>query len=319
MKNSPFSDKKDFSDILIDLSPLHEAFNKQKRFLKTDLNVNRLKIGSLRLDIHKRGQVYLASQKTVFEKDIITRYNSIIENIVLDITIQGDGNYYFHAGDFKKHRSNSSNLLFVNDYTEHKDFYAKDRWLESKRLYFPISYFKTIVTQYPEIFGKTYDKYKKEGTFHLFDEYTNTPPEVYSILSQIENSKIMGNCSTVYTDAKVLELLSLFFHSQNVCYTYQQKKTIILQKDKDKIHEAAFILLSDLHHPPSIRDLSIKAGINEKKLKKGFKELFDTTVYGYLFEHKMTLAKRLLLETNRTITEIATDCGYDYTSHLPLD
>ncbi len=316
MKNLSYNDNKDFSEILIDLGSLQEAFKRQKRFIKTDLNVNRLNIGSFSLDIHKRGQVYLASQKVVFEKDIITRYNSIVEHIALDITIQGDGNYYFHVSDFKKYRSNSSNLLFINDRAEHKDFYAKGRWLESTKLYFPISYFKTIVTQYPEIFGETYDKYMKGETFHLFDEYIDTPPLVYAILSQIKNSKIMGNCSTVYTDAKVLELLSLFFHSQKNHNSFQQNNTIILPKDKDKIHEAAFILLSDLHHPPSIRDLSIKVGVNEKKLKNGFKELFGTTVYGYLFEHKMTQAKRLLLETNRTITEIALDCGYEYTSHF---
>ena len=83
-----------------------------------------------------------------------------------------------------------------------------------------------------------------------------------------------------------------------------------------KIHEARHILLSDICNPPSIKELSLQVGINEDKLKKGFKEVFGMTVYGTLYHHKMQLAKQYLLDSSLLINEIALLCGYNYVSHF---
>jgi AraC-like DNA-binding protein len=41
-------------------------------------------------------------------------------------------------------------------------------------------------------------------------------------------------------------------------------------------------------------------GLNEYKLKRGFKQMFGTTVFAYLTEQHLDLAKRYLLGTRRT-------------------
>ena len=131
----------------------------------------------------------------------------------------------------------------------------------------------------------------------------------------MKKAQLMGNCCDIYTESKVLELLVLQL------YNFQKgnnkiEKCCRCTHDFDKIHEAKDILIANSNHPPTILELSKRVGINDNKLKNGFKKVFNQTVYGYLFDYKMNLARQLLLDTDKTIFEIALDCGYEYTSHF---
>ena len=57
--------------------------------------------------------------------------------------------------------------------------------------------------------------------------------------------------------------------------------------------------------------LANKAGINEFKLKIGFRELFHTSPYQYRLRLCLERAKELLEETDDTIDQIAAKVGFD--------
>lgn len=61
-------------------------------------------------------------------------------------------------------------------------------------------------------------------------------------------------------------------------------------------------------HIPMLAD---KAGINEFKLKVGFRELFQTSPYQYRLRLCLEKAKMLLEETDDTIDQIASKVGFD--------
>ncbi|GAA4115058.1 hypothetical protein GCM10022393_15010 [Aquimarina addita] len=63
-------------------------------------------------------------------------------------------------------------------------------------------------------------------------------------------------------------------------------------------------------------ELSRLVVLNEYKLKRGFKELFGTPVFGYIHQTRMDLAKRLLLDTSKTAKEIAYEIGYCSPQHF---
>jgi AraC-like DNA-binding protein len=65
-----------------------------------------------------------------------------------------------------------------------------------------------------------------------------------------------------------------------------------------------------------LRELSRLVGLNQFKLKKGFKALFGCSVFGHLHARRMEEAKRLLLERNTPIGEVARYCGYQYVQHF---
>lgn len=87
-------------------------------------------------------------------------------------------------------------------------------------------------------------------------------------------------------------------------------------EDIGKIHRAREIIINNIDNPYSLLALSREVGINDFKLKKGFKEIFGTTVFKYLFEERMERAKTLLLTDSLCISEIAAIVGYQNPSHF---
>lgn len=68
------------------------------------------------------------------------------------------------------------------------------------------------------------------------------------------------------------------------------------------------------HNP--ISRLSAQSGLNEYKLKVGFKLLYGTTLYGFLQDQRMKQAIHLLSVTEDSIQEIAAKCGYGYSTNF---
>lgn len=172
---------------------------------------------------------------------------------------------------------------------------------------------KGLSNKYPDQLEAIYNNFLKKDTFQLSENFKSTTAEMLHILSQIKNAAVMGNSSNIYIEAKVQELLFLQLQQAS-----EIKKEEIKSKSKDieKIYEAKEVLLANLQETPTIVALSKHVGINECKLKYGFKEVYKQTIFECLFNYKMELARKLLLDTNRTIADIAFDCGYSHGSHF---
>jgi len=54
--------------------------------------------------------------------------------------------------------------------------------------------------------------------------------------------------------------------------------------------------------------------VNDFKLKKGFKEVFQTTPYNLLLDYRLEYAKKLLAESDLSVGEISQKIGYKYTA-----
>lgn len=303
---------KDLKEIYFDINALKEVFENGITEFQTDFGFNKEKLGSYELVTNQQGSVYFTKTKYYFHENILAKSFNNINNVALYFIRKGGGMYDFTANS-KPILQNTHNVLFMHEDYKGLGAYSKEQLTETTSLHLPISYFKDLANIYPEIFETYFLRYQKGETFYLNDNYILTSFQINQILSQLDNSHLLGNCHKVYADAKVLELLSLIFKKGKSKRENKYCKTI---SDREKIREAASILILDIYTPPSIRDLSLKVGLNEKKLKYGFKEVFDTTVYGYLFEYKMSLAQQLVLDTDKSISEIALLVGYDYVSHF---
>lgn len=86
--------------------------------------------------------------------------------------------------------------------------------------------------------------------------------------------------------------------------------------DREKIVKAREILLQHIGEPITIRELSRKVAINECYLKKGFKELFGTTVFDFYQSQRMEHARYLLYEKGLSVTEVSVMLGYSSISHF---
>lgn len=86
--------------------------------------------------------------------------------------------------------------------------------------------------------------------------------------------------------------------------------------ERTKLYDVTFIELAKSlidRDPVShihIHILADRAGINEFKLKQGFRELFQTSPYQYRLHLCLKMAKQLLEETDDTINQIASKVGF---------
>lgn len=93
-------------------------------------------------------------------------------------------------------------------------------------------------------------------------------------------------------------------------------KFLANEADREKIIKAREVLLQHIGEPLTIKELSRKVAINECYLKKGFKELFGTTIFDFYQSQRMEHAKYLLYDKGLSVTEVSSMLGYSSISHF---
>lgn len=93
-------------------------------------------------------------------------------------------------------------------------------------------------------------------------------------------------------------------------------KFLANEADREKIAKAREILLLHISEPLTIKALSRKVAINECYLKKGFKEMYGTTIFDFFQSQRMEHAKYLLYEKGLSVTDVSSLLGYSSISHF---
>ena len=75
-------------------------------------------------------------------------------------------------------------------------------------------------------------------------------------------------------------------------------------------------LLIHFANPPSIYELAHICATNESKIKKVFKEVYESTIYGYIQKLRLEEANLLLREQLLNIGEISKKVGYKHQGHF---
>lgn len=86
--------------------------------------------------------------------------------------------------------------------------------------------------------------------------------------------------------------------------------------DRRNLLRARDILLADLTQAPTIDALARECGLSAVKLKRGFRLLFNESVYGLFQRERMHEARRRLSEGHTPVTVVAADLGYANASHF---
>jgi len=88
--------------------------------------------------------------------------------------------------------------------------------------------------------------------------------------------------------------------------------------DKQKLLRARDRLLTDLSEAPTIAMLAKETGLGILKLKYGFRELFQHSIYGLFQQERMHEAWRRLSSGEHTVMMVASDMGYANASHFAV-
>lgn len=254
-------------------------------------------------DIRLKSNHYISVE---FDTPVVEMYFSILGEVAIS-TYNKDKCFNFTG--------NQHNLLFcphrqylVNTPCEKETSY-------SFHIIFPEQYYLSLINKsYPVIEGFNNERLNRNFALLSSNNMTITP-EMNSILQEIINCRRTGILKSLFMEAKIIKLLMLQLE-QYEQLEYHTKKSGLKDHDIDKIKQAKTILEKNIAASTSIIELAHMVGINDFKLKKGFKQIYGTTVYGYLKELRMLEAKKMLLENNKPISEIAMLCGYKFVQNF---
>ncbi|QIL39431.1 helix-turn-helix transcriptional regulator [Pedobacter sp. HDW13] len=139
---------------------------------------------------------------------------------------------------------------------------------------------------------------------------------MHSCINDIMNCHFTGGLKLLFLQSKCLELLALQAQAFEEAARKTERPTLKSAYDKERIYYAREYLLANACKPPSLTELAKVAGINEFKLKQGFKETFGNSVFAYLSDYRLMKAKELLADKQVDIKNISDDLGYSSVQHF---
>ena len=154
-----------------------------------------------------------------------------------------------------------------------------------------------------------------ENSNKKYYDDTEIKPTVSLVLQQIINSNSNSSIRDLYVKGKVYELLSLHFQKEEST-DGEYCPFLVDEQNVLKIRKAKEIIISRMSEPPSLQELSSEIGLNLKKLKEGFKQIYGDTVYSFLFDYKMEHSRKLLESNQFNVNEVGLQVGYSTASHF---
>ncbi|AFY48006.1 DNA-binding domain-containing protein, AraC-type [Nostoc sp. PCC 7524] len=190
-----------------------------------------------------------------------------------------------------------------------KEWEAQERVLKLD-IHIEYSLFQSLIFLHlntlPVNFRKLIEKANSDEMNYL--QIGRTTPQMQTILQQILNCPYQSLTRQLYLEAKVLELMAL--RLEDLQDSIGLNTTILKPIQIDSIYQARDILISNFTNPPTLIALARQVNLNDCTLKKGFQQIFGTTVFGYLHNYRMEQAKELLLDAKLTVNQVAQYVGY---------
>ncbi len=187
-----------------------------------------------------------------------------------------------------------------------KEWLAQERILKID-IHIEYSFFESLVLSYLDTLPDNFQNVIKNVDINYF-QLGRTTPQMQTVLRQILNCPYQGLTKQLYLEGKVLELMAL--RLEDLQDNKPLNSTTNLKPEQiDSIYQAKDIIINNFSNPPSLLSLARQVNLNDCTLKKGFQQIFGTTVFGYLHDYRMEQAKELLLEAN-AVNKVARAVGY---------
>ncbi|MCF8320014.1 MAG: AraC family transcriptional regulator [Flavobacterium sp.] len=225
--------------------------------------------------------------------------------------IKGRAKFIFNQGNYTLDLKEEKALLLYNPQKELplNLFLEPQTWVISviisiKKFH---ALFSTEASYIPFLSGENQDK-------KYYNE-SDISPSMAIVLSQLFHYNLHPNIKNLYYKGKGYELLSLYFN-RSEDPDAEQCPFLIDEENVMKIKKAKEIVIANMAEPPGLQELADQVGLNLKKLKMGFKQIYGDTVYGFLFDYKMECARKLLDSGSYNVNEVGLKIGYSTGSHF---
>jgi AraC-like DNA-binding protein len=152
---------------------------------------------------------------------------------------------------------------------------------------------------------------KDKCVSHLILDYTKEIQSfTESLLSVYDQSR---NAHRSLTKLKLTELLHLIGSSTRPADCFLGALSTLNNKEKKSL--TAF-MEANFHKPLSIEDYAYLTGRSLSSFRRDFISQFGISPKQWLIEKRLDRAQQLLLKNHTTVTDVATEIGYDNISHF---
>lgn len=200
--------------------------------------------------------------------------------------------------------SSTPHVLTKAMFKENKDYITFD-------IHFEIGFLQKLGIDYKTL-EKFIKKVQKAQPAELSPFPHPCPAEMIDAIDAILNNSYSAKAQPHLLECKVKEILL------SALETIGRSELLlpipIQPYDIEKLHHAKSLIREYLPEWATPEVICRKTGLNELKLKVGFRHLFNTSPYEYYRELKLKEAKKLLLEGKESITSIAYLSGYKHVS-----
>ena len=200
-----------------------------------------------------------------------------------------------------------------NFHTEPQQYiqeWSSQQWIKKVDIHIECSllqkYFQGQLDQLPFSLNQAL----KYNNFDVEPYVSVITPTMQLVLEQILNCPYQGMTEKLYLESRVLELIALQIDHYLESKEPLSKSVVIKFEDMERLHYAKEILVQRMDYPPSLLELAQLVGLNEYKLKLGFREVFGITPFAYLRDRRLEKAQRLIQEGDMSIEVIANSVGY---------
>ena len=218
-----------------------------------------------------------------------TAGGSAADVVRLHIGLKGNYSFRYHQLDTDYHLIGGHHNIF---YSKDFDMTVENRTLtlETFGIQFPRETFLNFTQNASPLLKRFSDHMLTGAPTILSDQWGAVDPAIQQVVHQIVNNPYKGDLQQLFLLSKSVELLVLCAESCQLAL--EKKETFITSTaDKEKILAVRDLINEKLESPPNLSTISRTVGLNEYKLKRGFKQIFNTTVFGYLSEQRLLLAR----------------------------
>ena len=160
----------------------------------------------------------------------------------------------------------------------------------------------------------------QQKEFNTINQHLPADAGILGILKNIMDCPFKGDMKSAFIREHIRALLTLQLFHFNPIVTGKKIRLDgkINKRDEDILQDVKKYIDQNFLDPASLETLSKHFGINEFKLKHGFKVLFDTSPMRYLQYKRLEFSLFLLRETDQTIKKIADEIGYSHAANFTI-
>ncbi|MCG7407325.1 AraC family transcriptional regulator [Paenibacillus sp. ACRRX] len=202
-------------------------------------------------------------------------------------------------------------LQFIDDVQVHFEFDSSQPFYMVS-MAIPVATFHHFIEQANGDRAIEFKDIMDRRPYRMFNQMIQPADSI--LLNRIIRASQLPSTRNIEMECGVLELLSSAFRS--FLLEGQAESSKLTRSDMNMLKHARDIMLQQMINPPTLLELSRMIGMNDYKLKIGFKEMYGNTVFGYLREKRLEKAFLLLQEGNVNVTEACCAVGYSNPSYF---